>query len=170
MNAHPLELRQRIFNYHLSHSVRNTAELFGVSPDTVQRLKQRFIETGDLAPRSCHAEHAHAVSPEGELYLQALLVEQPDLSLAELHKEYARAYGVAVGTTTLHHLLQRLGYSRKKNILRPQKRQRCEPGQKRQLYQPDKGHPTGRLPVFGRNGRLPGRHLGLRPIPLRPAR
>jgi len=82
MNAHPLELRRRIFNYNLSHSVRNTAKIFGVSPDTVQRLKQLFIETGDLAPRPCHAEHAHAVSPEGELYVQALLVEQPDQSLA----------------------------------------------------------------------------------------
>ena len=114
MNAHPLELRRRIFNYNLSHSVRNTAKIFGVSPDTVQRLKQLFIETGDLAPRPCHAEHAHAISPEGELYVQALLVEQPDLSLAELCEEYERAYGVAVGTTTLHHLLQRLGFSRKK--------------------------------------------------------
>jgi len=114
MNAHPLELRRRIFNYNLSHSVRNTAKIFGVSPDTVQRLKQLFIETGDLAPRPCHAEHAHAVSPEGELYVQALLVEQPDLSLAALGEAYERAYGVAVGTTTLHHLLQRLGFSRKK--------------------------------------------------------
>jgi len=87
-----------------------------------------------------------------------------------LGEEYERAYGVAVGTTTLHHLLQRLGYRRKKNILRPEQGQRCEPGQIRQLYQPDKDHPTGRLPVFGRNGQLPGRHLGLRPIPLRPAR
>jgi len=41
-------------------------------------------------------------------------VEQPDLSLAALGEEYERAYGVAVGTTTLHHLLQRLGFSRKK--------------------------------------------------------
>lgn len=94
--------------------MRNTAKLFGVSPDTVQRLKQLFIETGDLAPRPCHVEHAHAVSPEGELYVQALWVEQPDLSLAELREAYERAYGVAVGTTTLHHLLQRLGFSRKK--------------------------------------------------------
>lgn len=114
MNAHPIELRRRIFNYNLSHSVRDTAKIFGVSPDTVQRLKQLFIETGDLAPRPCHAEHAQAVSPEGELYVQALLVEQPDLSLAELCEEYRRAYGISVGTTTLHHLLQRLGYSRKK--------------------------------------------------------
>jgi transposase len=121
MNAHPLALRRRLFNYNLSHSVRNTAKLFGVSPDTVQRLKQLLIETGDLAPRPCHAEHAQAVSPEGELYVQALWVEQPDLSLAELREAYERAYGVAVGTTTLHHLLQRLGYSRKKHSTTPNK-------------------------------------------------
>lgn len=113
MNAHPIELRRRRFNDNRSHSVRNTAKLFSVSPDTVQRLKPRFNETGDLAPRPCSAEHAHAVSPEGELDVQALLVEPPDLSLAELREAYARAYGVAVGTTTLHHLLQRLGYRRK---------------------------------------------------------
>jgi len=114
MNAHSIDLRQRIFNYNLTHSVRQTAEVFRVSPDTVQRLKNLFCETGDLAPRPCNAVHEHAVSPEGEMYLQVLLKERPDLSLKQLCENYQLVYGVAVGTTTMHNLLKRLGFSRKK--------------------------------------------------------
>jgi transposase len=114
MNAYSIDLRQRMFNYKLTHSVRQTAKVFRVSPDTVQRLKNLFCETGGLAPRPCNAVHEHAVSPEGELYLQALLKEQPDLSLKQLCENYQIAYGVPVGITTMHNLLKRLGFSRKK--------------------------------------------------------
>jgi putative transposase len=114
MNAHSIDLRQRIFNYNLTHSVRQTAEVFRVSPDTVQRLKNLFCETGDLAPRPCNAAHEHAVSPEGEMYLQVLLKEQPDMTLQQLCENYQLVYGVTVGTTTMHNLLKRLGFSRKK--------------------------------------------------------
>ena len=114
MNAHSIDLRQRIFNYNLTHSVRQTAEVFRVSPETVQRLKNLFFETGDLAPRPCNAVHEHAVSPEGELYLQVLLKEQPDMTLQQLCENYQLVYGVTVGITTMHNLLKRLGFSRKK--------------------------------------------------------
>jgi len=114
MNALSNDLRQRILSYALNHSVRKTAEIFNVSPDTVQRLKQLYYETGGIEPRAPHAVHAHAVSPEGELYLQALLLDKPDLTLGELCDNYEEAYGVRVGVTTMHETLKRLRCSYKK--------------------------------------------------------
>jgi transposase len=114
MNAHSIDLRQRIFSYNLTHSVRQTAEVFRVSPNTVQCLKKLYCETGGFAPRPCNAVHEHAVSPEGEMYLQVLLKEQPDMTLQQLCENYHLVYGVTVGITTMHNLLKRLGFSRKK--------------------------------------------------------
>ena len=88
--------------------------LSNVSPDTVQRLKKLYYETGGIEPRAPHIVHAHAVSPEGELYLQALLLDKPDLTLGELCDNYEEIYGVRVGVTTMHETLKRLGYSYKK--------------------------------------------------------
>ena len=67
MNALSKDLRQRILNYALTHPVRQTAAIFQVSPDTVQRLKNLYYETGDIVLPAVHAVHEHAVSPEGEL-------------------------------------------------------------------------------------------------------
>ncbi len=81
MNALSKDLRQRILNYALNHSVRQTARAFHVSPNTVQQIKKLFYETGGIEPRPSKPVHAHAVSPEGEMYLKALLLEEVDLTL-----------------------------------------------------------------------------------------
>ena len=44
MNALSKDLRQRILNYALNHSVRQTARAFHVSPNTVQQIKKLFYE------------------------------------------------------------------------------------------------------------------------------
>lgn len=114
MNAHSLDLRQRLLNHALNHSIRHTARVFQVSPDTVYRLKKLYFETGNLAPRPAPTTHAHAVSGEGELYLQILLLEEVDLTLDELCTRYEKTYGVRVGITTMHNTLKRLNLTRKK--------------------------------------------------------
>ena len=114
MNALSNDLRQRILNYALTHPVRQTAAIFQVSPDTVQRLKNLYYETGGIVPPAVQAVHEHAVSPEGELYLQILLLENVDMTLAQLCDRYEETYGVRVGVTTMHNTLKRLGYSSKK--------------------------------------------------------
>jgi len=81
MNALSIDLRQRILNYSLAHPIRQTAEVFQVSPDTVHRLKKLYYETGGVEPRPCQAEHWKAISEEAELYLKAHVMENPDLTL-----------------------------------------------------------------------------------------
>ena len=48
MIAHSKDLRQKILNCALSHSVRKTARRFQVSPNKVHLLKKLFYETGGV--------------------------------------------------------------------------------------------------------------------------
>jgi transposase len=114
MAALSLDLRMRLFNYSLSHSIRETAAVFRVSPATVFRLQKLFYATGQLAPPPSHAGRPRVVSEVGELFLTAVLVEEPDLTLNELRERYALAYGVHVSLGAMHDTLKRLGLSRKK--------------------------------------------------------
>jgi transposase len=114
MNALSLDLRQRIFNYSKTHSIRQTAEVFQVSPDTVYRLKKLHDETGGLEPKPCRATHWKAVSEEGEMYLKAYILEHKDATLEHLCEHYQSIYGVRVGITTMHNALKRIGLTRKK--------------------------------------------------------
>lgn len=118
MNALSLDLRTRLLNHALNHSIRHTAQVFQVSPNTVFQLKKLYYETGGIAPRPGPTTHAHAVSAEGELYLQVLLAGNADLTLDQLCECYKETYGVRVGRTTMHNTLQRLSITRKKNRLR----------------------------------------------------
>ena len=122
MNALSKDLRQRILNYALNHSVRQTARAFHVSPNTVQQIKKLFYETGGIEPRPSKPVHAHAVSPEGELYLKALLLEEVDLTLERLCELYWQAYGVRVGVATMHLTLRRMGLSYKKKTFHDPKK------------------------------------------------
>lgn len=115
MAAYSLDLRRRIFGYSLSHSVRETARVFQVSPSTVQALRQLFIETGELDPRPPGAARPRVVSEAGELYVQLLLRETVDLTLEELCDQYAEVYGVRPSVTAMHATLKRLRMTRKKS-------------------------------------------------------
>ncbi len=48
MKHYSLDLRIRIFNYSLTHAIRETEEIFTVSSDTVHLLRKLLIETGRL--------------------------------------------------------------------------------------------------------------------------
>jgi len=115
MNAYSMDLRTRMFNYSLTHTVRHTAAVFQVSPNTVQQLRQLFVETGQLTPRPAGAARPRAVSAEGELFLQVLLRQDSDLTLEELRAGYADTYGVTVSLGAMHDTLKRLGITRKKS-------------------------------------------------------
>jgi transposase len=114
MKPYSLDLRSRMFNYSLTHTVRETAKIFSVSPNTIQLLRNLFYETGQLGPRPKGAVRPRAVSEEGELFLKALLLKEVDLTLEELRERYAQTYGVTVSRGAMHDTLQRLGLTLKK--------------------------------------------------------
>lgn len=114
MKPYSHDLRVRIFNYSLTHTIRETAQIFQVSPNTVYLLRCLFNETGSLTPKPHPLEHPHLITPEGEMYLITLLIDEKDLTLAELCDRYEEAYGVRVSIGTMYNTLERLNITRKK--------------------------------------------------------
>lgn len=114
MAPYSLDIRRKIFIYSLTHSIRKTAEVFSVSPNTVYLLKKLFTETGNLVPHRPGCMHARKITEEGEFYLKLLLATDVDMTLSELCDRYADVFGVRVEATTMHETLKRLGITRKK--------------------------------------------------------
>lgn len=114
MKAYSYDLRKRIFSYSLNHSIRETAKVFQVSPNTVFLLIKLYAETGDLHPREKSTEYCTLISKEGEMYLASLLIGEPDLTLAELCDLYEEAYGVKVCISTMYNTLKKMNITRKK--------------------------------------------------------
>ncbi len=114
MKPYSHDLRVRMFSYSLTQSIRKTAKLFQVSPNTVYLLKCLFIKTGGLEPRDRPLKHSHLISPEGEIYLGVLLSQENDLTLAELCDRYEQASGVRVSIGTMYNTLKHLNITRKK--------------------------------------------------------
>jgi transposase len=122
MKPYSYDLRLRIFNYSLNHSVRATARMFRVSPNTVYLLKKLFVETGGLQARTPTHDPPYAISTEGEMHLRLLLSSNVDMTLEELCDCYERIYGKRVGVTTMHNTLKRLNITRKRKTFRDPKR------------------------------------------------
>jgi len=134
MKPYSYDLRIRIYNYSLTHSIRETARIFSVSPNTVYLLNQLFIETGSLKPRDCPSEHPHLITPEGKIYLQLLLSEEVDLTLEELRNRYEEAYGIRVSIGTMYNTLERLNITRKKKTFSDPKKSTSEVEVKKEIY------------------------------------
>ncbi len=110
------------------------ADLFHVSTAWIRRLLQRRRQTGSVAAKP-HAGGAPRKLADGQRrQLLALVVEQPDATLAELRDRL----GACVHVTTIHRALARVGLTVKK---RPARR-RAGP--------PRRAAPAGHLPRRGR--------------------
>lgn len=123
MKPYSSDLRIRIFNYSLSHSIRETAKIFQVSPNTVYLLQKLFYETGSLDPHVNLDKKPRLITEEGEMYLSVLLSKECDLTLAELCDRYEQAYGVRVSIGTLFNTLERLNITRKKKTFSDPKKE-----------------------------------------------
>jgi transposase len=117
MKAYSYDLRIRIFNYSLTHSIRGTAKVFQVSPNTVYLLRCLFFETGSLDPINTATRRTRLISEEGEMFICHLIIEDNDLTLAELCERYGEAYGVKVSIPTMYNTLERLKITRKKKVI-----------------------------------------------------
>jgi transposase len=134
MKPYSLDLRIRIYNYSLTHTIRETAEVFSVSPDTVHLLRKLFIETGSLNPRERSSEYPHLITPTGETYLQLLLDKEVDLTLEELCNRYEDTFGIRVSIGTMYNTLELLNITRKKKTFSDPKKSSDEVKAKKEIY------------------------------------
>ena len=126
MRPYPYDLRVRIHDYSLTHTIRGAAEIFSVSPNTVRLLRKLFVETGSLNPRDSSYEHPYLITPEGETYLRLLLSEEVDLTLEEIRYRYESVFGILVSMGTMYNTLERLNFSRKKKTFSDPKKSSAE--------------------------------------------
>lgn len=111
-----LDLRRRIVEAVTGgSSIRAAARRFAVSPSAAIKLMQRVQATGSPAPDRFGGHRRPLLAPHREL-LMRLVTAEPDLTLAELRERVRARCGVAVGLSTLHTTLHRLGLRHKKRV------------------------------------------------------
>ena len=116
MAAYSNDLRRKILNYSFSHSIAKTATTFAVSPNTVFLLKKLYEETGDVIPRKSNRVYDRLISREGEIFLEALILTEPDLSILDLRNAYEEEFSIWVSHGTMVNTLQRLNLTYKKKL------------------------------------------------------
>src|SRR5437763_5413446 len=89
-------------------SMRGAAARFAVSPSSAIKLMARVRATGSVTPAR-YGGHRRPVLAPHEDVLRALVVAQPDITLAEIQAELLRKRGITVCLATIHVRLRRLG-------------------------------------------------------------
>jgi transposase len=122
MQAYSYDLRIRILENTYKETVKDTAEKFSVSENTVYLIKRQYALTGDVYPKKRKSTVARLITKDGECYLTALLSIEPDLTLEELCTHYKEEFKKEVSITTMFNTLKELNYSfKKKTFVDPSK-------------------------------------------------
>jgi transposase len=109
--AYSMDLRARVIqDADAGIPTKVLAERYHVSVAWVDALKQRWRETGSIAPRKQTTFRGRVLAGQ-EDRLKALVAAQPDATLAELRD----ALPTAAGITTIWRTLRRLDFTVKKN-------------------------------------------------------
>lgn len=100
-----VELREAAVKYKLKgHSLRETAEVFGVSKSAAGKWVKKYKETGDLSDKPLNRPFKK-IDPEK---LKAHIKEHPD----DTQKETAKKFGCCIQAVSK--AMKRLGITRKK--------------------------------------------------------
>ena len=113
MKAIPVPVRERILKlYDQGRSTDEIAVSFGYCVAAVRRVRQHFKARGTLVPQTDRCGRKTLLTARRRDRLQALVAQQPDLTLAELGARFKRP------TSTMALWRNRLGWSCKKNAAR----------------------------------------------------
>ena len=113
MKPYSLDLRERIVaSLDKGLSVRQVAEQFAVSHDSVQRYA-KLAKAGTLPAKPIPGK-APRLKPEQEGDFVAMIQEHPDFTLEQFQHEWLQRSGVWLPKSTLHDHLKRLGGRYKK--------------------------------------------------------
>src|SRR5262245_25653699 len=104
-----MDLRRRIVEAVADgSSIRAAARRFAVSPSAAIKLMQRVRATGSPAAERYGGHRRPLLEPHSDTLIR-LVAAEPDMTLAELRERVRARCGVAVGLSTLHAALHRLG-------------------------------------------------------------
>ena len=117
MKAYSQDLRERVVRAcdEGCGTRQQIADLFGVSTAWIRRLLQRRRESGSFAAKPHAGGTSPKLGPHQRHRLLALVVTDPDATLAELHHRL----GAFVHLTTIHRALAGYGLTVKKKSCTP---------------------------------------------------
>jgi len=112
MRAYSTDLREHLLAAVArgTHSLRQLAQLFSVSLSFLVRLLQRHRRTGSVQPKPHGGGPKPRLDEAARQRLQALVHDQPDATLQELHDRLA----IPCCLSTIDRTLRQLGLTRKK--------------------------------------------------------
>ena len=121
MAAYSIDPRQQILRAWERHlgSQRSIADIFGVSLAFVEKVLRQYRATGDIAPKPHAGGQKPRLGAAAQTVVQRLMRTNPDATLEELCTGVAAETGVRVSMPTMCHVLQRLGWPRKKSRSTP---------------------------------------------------
>lgn len=114
-----LDLRERVvfaYNNGLTKTYAETARMFGVGDATVSRLLRRFRETGGVQVKPRGGNRPIKVD---DAWLLEHAKQNPDARLIDRVEAWAAESGIRVTTGTMSNALRRVGWTHKKNAIRP---------------------------------------------------
>ena len=113
MRPTPIALRKRIVAARIEEgqSMGQIAERFRIPKGTVQRILERYRDSGSVEPKPQNPGRKPAFSEEDLRRLKEDIVAHPDATLEELR---ARSR-VNVSIVSFHNAIKKLGFTRKKN-------------------------------------------------------
>ena len=116
MGPYSIDLRRRIVDAYRNRegTVRELAERFAVSPNTVQNYLTLVDAEGDLAPRPHGGGMPRKIDEAGEREVCSLLEEKSHATLAELVERMEQRRHVHVSISTMARTLERMEITRKK--------------------------------------------------------
>ena len=124
---HPLALRERVVEAYENGegTILELARRFKVGEASVNRWLSRKRKTGSVEPSAMGgARRPRIIQDEGEKFLEQVLQDVPDSTLAELTLAYQEEFGVSVSAETVRKALKNMGYTKKKANFRSPKVER----------------------------------------------
>jgi len=123
MAATSMDLRNRIVQAveQDGMSRRAAAERFMVSHSTAIKIVKRKQTTGSAEPARIGGYRMHALEPHKAM-LSAIIVETPDMTLAEIGDEIVARGGPRVCKSSIDRMVKAMGFRVKKKALSPTSR------------------------------------------------
>jgi transposase len=114
MNPTPLALRKRIVAARKDdgQSMGQIAERLQIPKGTVQRVLERYRDSGSLEPKPRNPGRKSAFSEEDLRLLKQDILAHPDATLEELRSRSR----VDVSVVSFHNAIRKLGFTRKKSL------------------------------------------------------
>ena len=110
------DLRERVIrSVHAGQSCRSAARVFGISPATAIRWVAQWRQTGRIDPFPQGGDNrSHKLEAYGDEIL-TLINKTPHITLAEIAAHLHEIYGVKASQSSIWRLLDRRGWTYKKN-------------------------------------------------------